>query len=146
MHAVDITTGDVALETLREGDRGPSVARLQSKLSHLNFYAGAVTGQFDEATKQALEIFQREYELTETGYFGPQTWYALSFWSQETEVPVPSVAPKVKQLMGWIKGIASPQSEPLLASVFKQRAEPQHGQLHYWPFSTKKDQQEIVGL
>ena len=144
MHAVDIN-GDVALETLQEGDRGPAVAQLQTQLANLSFYAGAVTGQFDAATKQALEIFQREYELTETGYFGPQTWYALSFWSQETEMPVPSVAPKVKQLMGWLKGIASPNSEPLLASVFRQRAEPQHGQLHYWPFS-KKEQQEIVGL
>ncbi|MBE9030640.1 peptidoglycan-binding protein [filamentous cyanobacterium LEGE 11480] len=79
------TNLDLAL--LREGDRGSNVAQLQARLAALDLYQGEITGYFDSATRQSLESFQRTYELDEYGCFGTETWYAMTFWSQETAFP-----------------------------------------------------------
>ena len=106
MHAADVSgnllSNDLEPASLYEGDCGPAVVQLQHHLAHLNHYRGPITGQFDTDTKQALEAFQREYELSEVGFFGPQTWYALTFWSQETELPFSSAHLIFAHLVKWL--------------------------------------------
>ncbi|MDV3349222.1 peptidoglycan-binding domain-containing protein [Leptothoe sp. LEGE 181152] len=77
---------DLPLETLYVGDQGPMVIQLQGKLHELGLYNGRLTGQFDNRTQQALIAFQDQYGVIETGFMGPKTWYALTFWSQETDI------------------------------------------------------------
>lgn len=106
MHAADISenllSDNLEPDPLYEGDCGPTVVQLQRHLANLNHYNGSITGQFDTDTKQALEAFQKEYELSEVGFFGPQTWYALTFWSQETELPFSSTHLTFAHLIKWL--------------------------------------------
>ena len=101
--------GDLEIESLYEGDHGPAVAQLQTKLAELNLYTSDITGQFDTQTKQALQAFQCQYGLTEeAGYFGIQTWYALTFWSQETKLSLPRFTATLKPIQEFIKGCLKP--------------------------------------
>ena len=75
------------LEFLQEGDQGPLVAQLQSRLALFDYYSGEITGYFDDATKAALQTLQQRHHITEDGYFGPETWYAITFWIHETQFP-----------------------------------------------------------
>ncbi|MEM6448690.1 MAG: peptidoglycan-binding domain-containing protein [Cyanobacteria bacterium P01_D01_bin.105] len=122
------------LETLREGDQGSAVAQLQAKLSELNLYHGSISGLFDTETKTALETFQNQYELSEeSGFFGPQTWYALAFWSHETEMPTVSIWPAVRTWLVQLIDAAAVQPEPVLSAQAKEQKELKPGQLLFWP-------------
>ena len=137
--AADLLVEELPLEPLREGDHGPAVAQLQARLAELNAYSSQITGLFDVATKQALYDFQTEYGLVEeAGFFGPQTWYALTFWSRETELPLAALsAIKLPALKSWLKQIvdaAAVQPEPLLSNP-GARAEVASGKLLFWPFA-----------
>jgi peptidoglycan hydrolase-like protein with peptidoglycan-binding domain len=44
--------------TLKKGDAGDAVARLQSRLSALGYYAGSASGTFDDRTANAVKLFQ----------------------------------------------------------------------------------------
>ena len=126
------------LKTLREGDTGEAVAQLQSQLAELALYNGSVSGQFDAETRQALQSFQSQYEISEEdGTLGPQTWYALSFWSKETEWPVPNVWSAFKQWMIKLVDAASVQPEPVLAARTKVRKDVEGQSLFWPPFSRK---------
>ena len=83
---------ELPLEPLSEGDRGMTVKQLQTRLAALSLYQGDITGDFDALTRQALETFQCQYGLSEMGFFGPQTWYALTFWCHETTLSIPFVS------------------------------------------------------
>ncbi len=56
---------------LKRGDRGGSVAELQTKLGI------AADGVFGPATEAALKAFQSRKGLTPDGMAGPLTWGAL---------------------------------------------------------------------
>ena len=56
---------------LRQGSRGPAVARVQRAM-HLHR-----SGRFDRRTKRAVIKFQRKGALLVDGIVGPQTWDAL---------------------------------------------------------------------
>ena len=128
------------LETLQEGDQGEAVAQLQSQLAELELYSGSVSGQFDAETKQALQSFQVQYEISEEdGTFGPQTWYALSFWSKETEWPVSGVWSAFKQWMIQLVDAAAVQPEPALAARPNVRKEVESGQILFWPPFSRKN-------
>ncbi len=73
-------------EILQLGDHGESISTLQHALVSLKYYAGNVNGHFDSETESALKSFQEEYGLDPDGVFGPQTWYAMVFWTQEEEL------------------------------------------------------------
>ncbi|MEM8505331.1 MAG: peptidoglycan-binding protein [Cyanobacteria bacterium P01_D01_bin.1] len=136
------------LETLYEGDRGPAVIQLQTRLSELNFYASEITSLFDAATKQAVYDFQAEYGVTEeAGFFGPKTWYALTFWSKETELPNALALNStlrnlrfsaIKQRLRQLVDTASMQPQPLLMST-EPKAEVESGKLLFWPFANKRE-------
>ena len=57
--------------TLRRGDRGDLVKRLQAKLKV------SADGVFGADTEAALRAFQRKAELVPDGIAGPKTWLAL---------------------------------------------------------------------
>jgi hypothetical protein len=63
--------------TLKPGDTGVEVKRLQRALAQLGYSVGKVDGDYGTATKTALEQFQTASNLTADGLFGPATRTAL---------------------------------------------------------------------
>lgn len=62
--------------TVRRGQSGPAVRRLQRRLRAHGFASVRVTGFFGIATARAVRRFQRKHHLTIDGVAGPQTWAA----------------------------------------------------------------------
>ena len=63
--------------TLKPGDTGAQVKRLQRALLQLGYTVGTVDGDYGTATKTAVEQFQTASNLTADGLFGPATRAAL---------------------------------------------------------------------
>ncbi|HEX6194947.1 MAG TPA: peptidoglycan-binding protein [Jiangellaceae bacterium] len=59
------------------GDTGEKVRELQARLRQLQWYQADVTGEFDEATLQAVEGFQAKRGLEPTGEVDQKTWDQL---------------------------------------------------------------------
>ncbi|MGI9590804.1 MAG: peptidoglycan-binding domain-containing protein, partial [Myxococcota bacterium] len=55
------------------GDRGKAVSWLQQALAELDYYREPISGSFDEATRMAVERFQRDQGLRADGGVGPRT-------------------------------------------------------------------------
>lgn len=69
-------------DAIVEGNQGQKVTHLQYMLAVLSQFnpqipALSVTGDFDEATKNAVLSFQRWYGLPQTGEVGAETWDAI---------------------------------------------------------------------
>ena len=62
---------------LEEGDNGPEVAEVQSRLSACGYKVGSVDGDFGAATTAAVKAFQRAQGLDADGVIGPATYRAL---------------------------------------------------------------------
>ncbi|MBI3182401.1 MAG: peptidoglycan-binding protein [Myxococcales bacterium] len=76
--------------TLRQGARGPAVARLQAALNQAGFDVGAPDGRFGTRTAAALKSFQQANGLTADGVAGAQVWQKLS---EPPQAPAASPAP-----------------------------------------------------
>ena len=63
--------------TLKNGDKGYQVKRLQGLLAQRGFGPGAADGVFGAATAQAVKKAQKAHGLTADGIAGPLTWKAL---------------------------------------------------------------------
>src|SRR5579864_2459826 len=63
--------------TLKPGDRGIQVLRLQRALASLGGSPGKTDGQYGAATTKAVARFQQANNLTSDGVFGPKTLAAL---------------------------------------------------------------------
>jgi hypothetical protein len=76
--------------TLVEGDTGPAVRTLQTRL---NVWGAKLTvdGNFGASTLAAVKAFQAQQKLTVDGVVGPQTWAALN--ANPTTAPQPYPAP-----------------------------------------------------
>ncbi|MBE5768696.1 MAG: hypothetical protein E7333_03785 [Clostridiales bacterium] len=59
--------------TLQFGDSGASVLQLQTRLTELAYYSGAISGEFGAGTRTALESFQADFDLPVTGIADPDT-------------------------------------------------------------------------
>ena len=70
---VDVTNVN---PTLRRGDSGDDVKRLQQRLRDLG-YGISVDGKYGSATEQAVKDFQEEHGLVADGVVGAKTWAAL---------------------------------------------------------------------
>lgn len=68
---------------LAEGSTGEWVTHLQEWLAHLNFYTGAVDGEFLDKTAAAVQAAQNHYGLDEHGTVGPQTWKVVELARSE---------------------------------------------------------------
>jgi lysozyme len=62
---------------LREGDAGPGVAEIQTRLKAKGFDPGPADGVFGPQTRTAVIAFQRAANLVVDGIVGPQTLAAL---------------------------------------------------------------------
>jgi murein L,D-transpeptidase YcbB/YkuD len=72
-----VTSLPAPTTTLKPGDTGAQVKRLQRALASLGYTVGKVDGDYGTATKTALEQFQTAQRLTADGVFGPATRAAL---------------------------------------------------------------------
>jgi GH25 family lysozyme M1 (1,4-beta-N-acetylmuramidase) len=74
-----VTTGALAGSdpTLVEGDTGPAVKTLQTRLNVWGAHL-TVDGNFGALTLDAVKAFQTAHKLTVDGIVGPQTWAALN--------------------------------------------------------------------
>ena len=63
--------------TLKPGDTGIEVKRLQRSLVYLGYPVGKVDGDYGTATETALKKFQTAQKLTADGVLGPKTLAAL---------------------------------------------------------------------
>lgn len=63
---------------LEQGESGSAVAELQRRLRNLNYYNGAIDGDFGSLTADAVMRFQRAQGLTPDGIVGPATLSAIS--------------------------------------------------------------------
>jgi ribosomal protein S17 len=64
------------MPTLRRGDRGKNVRRLQGLLT-ANGYATAIDGKFEGDTERQVRAFQHDHARPVDGIPGPITWNAL---------------------------------------------------------------------
>ncbi len=69
--------GRIVRPTLRLGSQGESVRELQSMLILLGYYAGPVSGVYQEDTQLAVQRFQQSAAITADGIVGPATWSKL---------------------------------------------------------------------
>jgi len=64
--------------TIRQGNRGNAVARLQYQMNSLGYNCGAVDGIFGRGTYNAVKEFQRDNGLGADGIVGKNTWAKLA--------------------------------------------------------------------
>jgi peptidoglycan hydrolase-like protein with peptidoglycan-binding domain len=69
--------GNAVYTTLRDGDMGDSVKRLQERLKILGYYTGTVDGKYGAGTVTAVQSFQTMNGLTVDGVAGPATQQRL---------------------------------------------------------------------
>jgi peptidoglycan hydrolase-like protein with peptidoglycan-binding domain len=67
------------MRPVRPGSRGPAVEDIQRRLLSLGFDLGptGVDGVFLGLTAEAVRTFQKQFELSEDGVVGDETWSAL---------------------------------------------------------------------
>ena len=72
--------GDPGTPLIREGSRGPAVAKAQAFLAAHGFDPGPIDGAFGPLTRAATVAFQasRNGQLEVDGIIGPKTWAALA--------------------------------------------------------------------
>jgi peptidoglycan hydrolase-like protein with peptidoglycan-binding domain len=63
--------------TLQWGAHGQPVIELQRLLSYWGTYQGKINGEFEQATQQAVESFQRKVFLPADGIVEALTWQSL---------------------------------------------------------------------
>lgn len=76
-----ITNGNTSNQpqSLRSGDRGPSIETLQKVLKRKGFYPHPVDGNFGKLTEKAVKEFQEHIGITPDGIVGPSTAGKLNF-------------------------------------------------------------------
>lgn len=83
--------------TLRKGDQGEDVKNVQTRLQELGYYTGKISGNYTNATVEAVKAFQKKNNLsvdgvcgaiTRTAMFGVSPVYAVA-----TAVPLVTEAP-----------------------------------------------------
>lgn len=86
----------VQYTTLRPGDDGPKVVKLQERLIELGFLKSRADGRYGNQTKAAVAAFQDMYGLTVDGVAGNETQTLLfSEGPLATPTPAPTVIPAV---------------------------------------------------
>ncbi len=79
--------------TVRSGDKGVIVRRIQTQLKTLGYYTGTVSGTYDSKTITAVKAFQKKNGLTQDGICGSGTQAKLfggGLSSSATATPVPT--------------------------------------------------------
>jgi L,D-transpeptidase YcbB len=63
----------VVTESLRVGERGPHIRKVQERLREEGFYSGEMRGVFDSGTLEAVKQFQRQHQVSADGALGGKT-------------------------------------------------------------------------
>lgn len=71
------------MKSLAFGDTGFSVECLQQALIREGFYSGAITGDYDYATSEAVKTLQTGRDLFVDGVAGRETGISLDIWPDE---------------------------------------------------------------
>ena len=82
--------------TVRSGDRGVIVRTIQSELAKKGFYTGAISGNYDSATVNAVKAFQKKNSLKADGVAGADTQellFGAGLSSSSTSTPRPTAEP-----------------------------------------------------
>mgnify|MGYP001564542343 CR=1 FL=1 len=69
--------GPMLPKTLRKGDYGEEVTKLQKLLPNAGSRSNPVTGYFGSDTEKVVKAFQKDVNLPKTGVVGPETWTVL---------------------------------------------------------------------
>lgn len=81
-------------DTLRSGDKGDDVKKVQQRLKDLGYFTDTVDGKFGDATVKALKAFQRKNGLSQDGVCGAQTrtvlFAASPIYAVATAIPTPA--------------------------------------------------------
>lgn len=64
--------------TLRQGDKGSQVKKLQEDLKKLGYFSGTATGEYGSVTKKAVISFQKAYSMSADGIAGSKTLAKIS--------------------------------------------------------------------
>lgn len=73
------------MPTVRQGDRGAAVTKLQELLTAASYEVGAVDGIFGGKTREAVRAFQRDMGLKVDGIVGRKTWAAINNMSTDAK-------------------------------------------------------------
>lgn len=96
---------------LQLGSQGAEVRKLQNRLKQLGYYKGAITGNYDRATAEAVQRFQHDRELVEDGISGTATLAALKIPSHAATTALPfALASPSHAAVGSISQPISPPS------------------------------------
>lgn len=83
--AAKVSDGDDELQdsvakpgTLRYGDTGSEVKKLQQNLKKLGYFSGTATGEFGSVTKKAVIAFQKAYSISASGIADTKTLAKIS--------------------------------------------------------------------
>lgn len=93
------TLAPISGVTIKSGNKGEPVEKLQARLKELGYYMGEITGVCDKATVTSIKDFQQKHSLEKTGIADTQTQNllygatALSAAAIITPTPMPTVAP-----------------------------------------------------
>ena len=94
---------------LQYGDTGDDVLALQTRLKELQYYTGNLSGRYREGTRKAVETFQADFELDQTGVADLRT-LSILFSLNHRPLRYGSTGEDVKQLqkqlteLGYYKG------------------------------------------
>ena len=108
---------------LQYGDEGDDVLALQTRLKDLKYYTGNLSGRFREGTRKAVETFQADFDLDQTGVADLRT-LSILFSLSHRPLRFGSTGDDVKQLqtqlteLGYYKGkISGNYLEPTKKAV-----------------------------
>ena len=71
----------------------PTVEKIQEALKNAGIYTGSIDGKLGPRTKQAIESFQSQHNLTADGKVGPRTWAKLSQYLATQAAPTSETEP-----------------------------------------------------
>jgi peptidoglycan hydrolase-like protein with peptidoglycan-binding domain len=87
--------------SLRHGESGESVSCLQGALAAAGYFTGTVSGQFDQATYDAVKKVQVERNLYVDGVVGRETALSLEIWPEEESLVTRTPAPAPGAVDAW---------------------------------------------
>ena len=87
--------------SLRHGESGESVSCLQGALAAAGYFTGTVSGQFDQATYDAVKKVQEERNLYVDGVVGRETALSLEIWPEEESLVTRTPAPAPGAVDAW---------------------------------------------